>query len=87
MHSHLQIILAQSDWSRTEHVLADVYVLGNDIRLHPREGMHLEDEAKLKAAIRRGEQRFQAEGISWHEVCPPHRSFNQMKKISTTGNT
>ena len=64
-----RIAIADPNWKEAGIVVADAHVLGGEIRIEPREGMHVEDEERLKVAITRGQKRFQAEGYSMREVC------------------
>ena len=63
-----QIVVAGPDWKRTESIVADAYILGDEVRLEPRDGMRVEDEDGLKEAITAGHDRFQATGHSLREA-------------------
>ena len=62
------IVVADPIWNATETTVADAYVVGDEVRIEPREGMYVEDEDRLKEAIKRGKNRFQAEGSSMQET-------------------
>ena len=65
-----EIILADYDWSATEHVVADASLFNGRVEIVPRDGMYIEEIDSLKHTIRNKETRFQAEGFPAQDSVP-----------------
>ncbi len=66
--THFRIVLAEANWNATENIVADAFIGPDNVRIEVCDGMYVEDEEKLKDAIKSGERRFQAEGYAMREA-------------------
>ena len=82
--SHFKVVVADPNWDTTENLVADAYIVGDDVCVEPCEGMYVEDEEGLKSAIKRGETKFQEEGYSMHEAynLPPSAPVDDKTRIN-----